>query len=61
MTTTQQSLDGPLTDLIRDGVPGLADAYGRDFDVPVWNALVRTAMSATQRGQGFDQWLPLVT
>jgi hypothetical protein len=42
-------------------VPGLADAYGRDFDVPVWNALVRTAMSATQRGQGFDQWLPLVT
>ncbi len=59
--TAQRSLDGPLIDLIRDGVPDLADAHGRDYDVPVWNALVRTAMSATQRGHGFDQWIVYVT
>lgn len=58
--TAHQSLDGPLIDLIRDGLPDISDAHGRDYDVPVWNALVRTAMSAAQRGQGFDEWLPLV-
>ncbi len=35
----RRALGGPYIDLMADGVPGLADTYGRGFDAAVWDAL----------------------
>ncbi|MGY1985449.1 replication/maintenance protein RepL [Blastococcus sp. SYSU DS0669] len=49
----ERALDGPYIDLIRDGVTGLDNATGSDYDTPVFNALVKVAMSMCQRGHDF--------
>lgn len=59
MTQPHRALSGRMIDLIRTGVPP-ADlrAHG---DRAVFNALVRTASSAQQRGQDFPEWAALVS
>lgn len=55
-----RALGGLHLDLIRDGVPDLADAYGAEFDRLVYSALVRTAMAAQGAGYDFARWSLLV-
>lgn len=52
-----RALPGQYVDLIREGVQVSTRSRG---DIEVYNALVRTAMSATQRGWSFAEWSALV-
>ena len=53
-----RALPGPIIDLIRDGIT-LADMKAGG-DRAVWKALVRTAASASQRGQSWEEWESLL-
>lgn len=53
--TAHRSLPGPIIDLIRDGVPHAGKDQRRTY-----NAAVRTAMSAQQRGWPYYEWESLM-
>jgi hypothetical protein len=57
--TGRQSLGRLYLDLIRDGA-NVDNCDGDEHDRQVHRALVRSAMSAAQCGQQFDEWMVLV-
>ncbi|SNR95333.1 hypothetical protein [Blastococcus mobilis] len=59
MTGRRSSLGRLYLDLIRDGV-GVDGCDADEHDRQVHRALVRSAMSAAQCGQQFDEWITLV-
>jgi hypothetical protein len=60
MSRPHRALPGSFVDLIHDGVPGLGDTYGAEYDRAVWKALNSTAVSAVQAGHGYAHWTYLL-
>jgi len=56
-----RALPAVMVDLIRDGVSPIELRAKDGGDRAVWKALVRTAASASQRGQSEQEWAALVT
>ncbi len=66
MNTNRRALPAPIIDLIRDGVPaedlrGHSEKRRSGGNRAVYRALVRTAMSAQQRGHTYPEWAGLVS
>jgi hypothetical protein len=59
VVTRRISLGRLYLDLIREGAD-VDGCRGDEYDRQVWRALVRSAMSAAQCGQGLDEWMVLV-
>jgi hypothetical protein len=56
----RRSIGPGFIDLIRDGVPGLGDTYGAEYDLLVRQALNSTALSAIYAGWDYAQWTYLL-